>query len=59
MGKVVSVRVDGLLAEVIVGAGKATTTAIITASAVPQLKLKKGDSAAYDRNPCVRADCHA
>ena len=46
VGKVVSVWVDGLLAEVIVRAGEATTTAIITASAVPELKLKKGDSAA-------------
>ena len=46
VGKVVSVRVDGLLAEVIVKAGEATITAIITANAVRELKLKKGDSAA-------------
>jgi molybdopterin-binding protein len=46
VGKVVSVRVDGLLAEVIVKAGEATITAIITANAARELKLKKGDSAA-------------
>ena len=45
-GKVVSVRVEGLLAEVILKVGETTITAIITANAVRELKLKKGDSAA-------------
>ena len=45
-GKVVSVRVDGLLAEVILAIGDAEITAIITAGAVRELQLKKGDSAA-------------
>jgi molybdopterin-binding protein len=41
-GKVLSVRVEGLLAEVVIGAGDHQ----ITASAVRELRLKKGDSAA-------------
>ncbi|MBB5056751.1 molybdopterin-binding protein [Granulicella aggregans] len=45
-GKVLSVRVEGLLAEVVIGAGDTQITAIITASAVRELRLKKGDSAA-------------
>lgn len=45
-GKVVSVRIEGLLAEVILSVGKAHITAIITANAVRELRLKKGDSAA-------------
>jgi molybdopterin-binding protein len=45
-GKVVSIRIEGLLAEVILAVGDAHVTAIITASAVKELKLKKGDSAA-------------
>ena len=45
-GKVISVRVDGLLAEVILAVGDTTVTAIITASAVRELQLKKGDTAA-------------
>jgi molybdopterin-binding protein len=40
------VRVDGLLAEVILKAGESTITAIITSSAVRELRLKKGHSAA-------------
>jgi molybdopterin-binding protein len=46
VGKVVSIRVEGLLAEVIIGTGDTHLTAIITASAVRELRLKKGDSAA-------------
>lgn len=46
VGKVVSVRVDGLLAEVVLAVGDNHVTAIITASAVKDLQLKKGDSAA-------------
>jgi molybdopterin-binding protein len=45
-GKVLSIRVEGLLAEVILGAGDLRITAIITANAVRELQLKKGDSAA-------------
>jgi molybdopterin-binding protein len=45
-GKVVSIRVEGLLAEVVIATGEAHITAIITASAVRELRLKKGDAAA-------------
>lgn len=45
-GKVVSVRVEGLLAEVILAVGGSNVTAIITASAVRELQLKTGDTAA-------------
>ncbi len=45
-GKVVSVRTEGLLAEVILAIGSAQITAIITAEAVRELRLKKGDTAA-------------
>lgn len=45
-GKVVSVRVEGLLAEVILTVGDTNVTAIITANAARELQLKKGDTAA-------------
>ena len=45
-GKVISVRIDGLLAEVVLAVGEARITAIITANAVHELQLKKGDTAA-------------
>jgi molybdopterin-binding protein len=45
-GKVVSVRVMGFLAEVVLAVGDANITAIITAEAVREMSLKKGDSAA-------------
>jgi molybdopterin-binding protein len=45
-GKVVSVRIEGLLAEVVLAIGEMHITAIITANAVRELQLKKGDSAA-------------
>jgi molybdopterin-binding protein len=45
-GKVVSVRISGLLAEVVLAIGDAQITAIITAEAVRELRLKKGDTAA-------------
>lgn len=45
-GKVVSIRIEGLLAEVILAVGDAQVTAIITAEAARELRLKKGDSAA-------------
>src|SRR5579863_3164636 len=46
VGKVVSVRVEGLLAEVVLAVGDSNVTAIITAGAVRELQLKKGDTAA-------------
>jgi molybdopterin-binding protein len=45
-GKVVGIRIDGLLAEVILAVGDSQVTAIITAGAVRELQLKKGDTAA-------------
>jgi molybdopterin-binding protein len=45
-GKVVSIRIEGFLAEVVLAVGDAHVTAIITANAVRELQLKKGDSAA-------------
>lgn len=45
-GKVVSIRIEGLLAEVVLAVGDAHVTAIITANAVRELQLKKGDTAA-------------
>jgi molybdopterin-binding protein len=45
-GKVVSIRTEGLLAEVVLQVGNAHVTAIITSSAVRELQLKKGDTAA-------------
>ena len=45
-GKVISIRVEGLLAEVVIGTRDLHITAIITAGAVRELALKKGDSAA-------------
>ena len=45
-GKVVSIRIEGLLAEVVLATADTHITAIITANAVRELQLKKGDSAA-------------
>jgi molybdopterin-binding protein len=45
-GKIVSLRVEGLLAEVILSIGDAHVTSIITANAVRELQLKKGDTVA-------------
>jgi len=45
-GKVVSVRIDGLLAEVVLAVAETHITAIITANAARELRLKKGDAAA-------------
>lgn len=46
-GKVVSLRTEGLLAEVILALGDGTQiTAIITANAARELGLRKGESAA-------------
>ena len=46
VGKVVSIRMEGLLAEVVLSVGDTNVTAIITANAVRELQLKKGDTAA-------------
>ena len=46
VGKVVSIRIEGLLAEVVLSVSEAQVTAIITANAVRELQLKKGDTAA-------------
>jgi len=46
VGTVVSIRVEGLLAEVVLATGETQMTAIITANAVRELQLKKGDTAA-------------
>jgi molybdopterin-binding protein len=45
-GKIISIRIEGLLAEVVIGTGYTHLTAIITASAVRELRLKKGENAA-------------
>ncbi len=46
LGTVVSVRVDGLMAEVVLSIGQQHITAIITAEAVREMGLEKGDAAA-------------
>jgi len=45
-GRVVSVRIEGLLAEVILSIAGTHITSIITASAAKELRLKRGDAAA-------------
>ena len=45
-GNVVSVRIEGLMAEVVVAVGEAEMMAIITADAARDLRLKKGDRVA-------------
>jgi molybdopterin-binding protein len=45
-GKVISVRIEGLMAEVVIAAESSQITAIITAGAARELQLKKGDSVA-------------
>ena len=45
-GQVVSVRIDGLMAEIILAIGDAHVTAIITTEAARELRLRKGDTAA-------------
>jgi len=46
VGKIVSIRLEGLLAEVVISFEGSHITAIITASAARELRLKKGDTAA-------------
>jgi molybdopterin-binding protein len=45
LGTVVSVTIDGLLAKVVIAVGTQRVTAIITADAVRDLKLKVGEAA--------------
>lgn len=45
-GKIVSLRIEGLLAEVVLTVGDAQVTSIITANAARELQLKKGDTVA-------------
>ena len=46
IGKVVSIRSEGLLAQVVIDIGDQQITSIITADAARELNLKKGDTAA-------------
>lgn len=46
IGKIVRVRVEGLLAQIVIGIGDQQITSIITADAARELDLKKGDTAA-------------
>ena len=45
-GRITSLHIEGLLAEVVLSVGDASVTAIITASAARELQLKKGDHVA-------------
>ena len=46
VGKVLDVKVVGLMAQVVLSIGDQRVTAIITADAVREMQLKRGDSAA-------------
>ena len=46
IGHVLDVQIDGLLAKVVLSFGAQQITAIVTADAVREMDLKKGDSAA-------------
>lgn len=46
VGKVVSVRIDGLMAQVVLNVDGQQITSIITADAARELALKRGDTAA-------------
>ena len=46
LGKVVSLKIEGLLAQVVLQIGDGQITSIITAEAARELRLKKGDTAA-------------
>jgi molybdopterin-binding protein len=45
LGSVIEVRIEGLLAKVVIAVGNQRVTAIITADAVRELALKPGDEA--------------
>jgi molybdopterin-binding protein len=46
IGKIVSIQVDGLMAQVVLSFGNQQVSSIITAEAVRELGLRKGDTAA-------------
>jgi molybdopterin-binding protein len=46
VGKVVDLKIDGLMAQVVLAIGDQRVTAIITADAVREMQLKRGDTAA-------------
>ena len=46
VGKIVSVRIEGLLAQVVLAVGEQRINSIITAEAAQELGLKKGQTAA-------------
>jgi len=46
VGRVTQIKIDGLMAQVALSIGGQTITAIITADAVRELRLKLGDTAA-------------
>lgn len=46
VGKVVDLKLQGLLAQVVLAIGDQRVTAIITADAAREMQLKRGDSAA-------------
>ena len=46
LGRVISVRIEGLLAQVVIAVEGQQITSIITADAARELRLKKGDAAA-------------
>jgi len=46
VGKIVNLRTEGLMTQVVLAVGEQRITAIITADAVRELQLRKGDTAA-------------
>jgi molybdopterin-binding protein len=46
VGRVVELQIDGLLAKVVISIGDQRVTSIVTADAVREMGLKKGDAAA-------------
>lgn len=46
VGKIVNLRTEGLMTQVVLAVGEQRITAVITADAVRELQLKKGDTAA-------------
>jgi len=46
VGRVIDVQIDGFLAKVVLNVGNQHVTAIVTADAVREMQLKKGDTAA-------------
>jgi len=46
VGRVIDVQIDGFLAKVVLNIGNQHVTAIVTADAVREMQLKKGDTAA-------------